>query len=120
MNVLTKQAIKRLNSSPIEVRLWNGCFNKATAIAKYSGNKYYELTVDVTHPELQWQCGNHNEVKLLLWINNNGYPCEIPEELHILVEKMKESATMQDAEARAISTENKQLFTQSMRELGII
>lgn len=118
--MLTKQAINKLKSRPIEVRLWNSCFNKATVIAKYSGNKAYELTVEVTHPALEWQCGNHNEVSLIYWKNNNGYPCEIPEELQPLIEEMKIKATMQDDFALDLSNKNKYAFTESMKELGIL
>lgn len=118
--MLTKQAINKLKSSPIEVRLWNGCFNKATAIAKYSGNKSYELTVEVTHPYLQWQCGDKNEVKITLWKGYTGTHCEIPEELEPLIEDMKTKATMQDDFALDLSNKNKYAFTEAMKELGIL
>lgn len=63
---LTKQAIKRLNEAPIDVALWNGCFNIVTAKALYSGGKSFELRVEVTHPELEWQCLKHGSVFLVI------------------------------------------------------
>ncbi len=120
MVTITKQAINRLKAAPIEVRLWNGCFNKAKVITNYSNNKSYELTVEVTHPLLEWQCGVHNEVVLTLWKGCTGHRCEIPEELNSLIEEMKSCATMQDDEALAISARNEQGFMVSMKELGVI
>jgi hypothetical protein len=113
---LTKQAVKRFYESPITVRLWNGCFNRAVVIAKFSRHTI-ELSVDVTHPELVWQCGDKKEVSLVDW--REGLVRKPPKELEPLVERMKQMATMSDEEAAKISTRNKQSFYDSMRELGM-
>ena len=115
---LTKHGIKKLLESEIDVALCNGCLNVAktkTTFSKYS----LELRVEVTHPLLQWQCGDKNETQLLYWKGYNGYPLEIPDELQGLVEKMKIRATMSDEEAFSKSQQNKLEFIEAMKELGI-
>jgi hypothetical protein len=115
---LTKQGIKNLLESEIDVTLWNGCFNVSKAKAKFS--KYsLELRVEVTHPFLQWQCGDNNDVRLIYWKGCNGYPLEIPDELQGLVEKMKVYATMSDEEAFSKNQQTKKAFVDAMKELGI-
>ena len=115
---LTKQGIKKLLESEINTSLWNGCFNVSKVKAKFS--KYsLELRVEVTHPLLQWQCGNKNEIKLIYWKGCNGYSLEIPDELQGLVEKMNIRATMSDEEALSKSQQNKLGFIEAMKELGI-
>ena len=114
MHKLTKQAINRLKESPITVGLWNGCFNRATVKAKFA--RYtIEIYVDVTHPELVWQCGDKKDCYLIDW--RDGYQQPIPEELNELVERMKQAATMTDAYAKALSDKNRVGFLQCMHEL---
>jgi hypothetical protein len=118
--LLTKQAIKRLKEAETKVTLWNGCFNRA--VRKIKINRYeIELRVEVTHPMLEWQCGNKNSVELVFWKSHSGRVVkDIPEELKEVVAKMKQEASMTDEEAYNISKENKEAFLQSMKELGII
>ena len=115
---LTKNTIKKFYNTPIEVNLWNEYFNKAEVNIK-NNRKTYRLEVYVTHPLLAWQCGDREEVNLIF----NGYfysgGC-IPGELNDLIQKMKEAATMTDAEARALSEKNKKIFYKAMLELGIV
>ena len=61
---LTKNTIKKFYNTPIEVNLWNGCFNKAEVNIK-DNHKAYRLEVYVTHPLLAWQGGDRKEVKLI-------------------------------------------------------
>ena len=113
---LTKNTIKKFYNTPIEVRLWSGCFNKAE-VNITNNRKDYRLEVCVTHPLLHWQCGDKREVNLIC----HGYvfPEEcIPEELNELITKMREAATMEDAEAYVLSEQNKTAFRQSMEEMG--
>lgn len=118
--LLTKQAIKRLKEAETKVTLWNGCFNRAVRKIKIS-NHEIELRVEVTHPMLQWQCGNKDSVELVFWKSCSGKIIkDIPEELKDVVAKMKQEATMTDEEAYNISKENKEAFVQSMKELGIV
>lgn len=116
---LTKQAIKRLNESLIDVALWNGCFNVVTAKALYSGGKSFELRVEVTHPELEWQCGMHDSVELLAWKGGRGEFLEVPDELQPLIDKMKEMGKMDDSEAKKLSCENAKSFLNLLSELGV-
>lgn len=116
--MITKQAINRLMSAKPTVRLVNGCFNVVEAKALYSGNKRYELRFEVTHPFLEWQCGNKNEVTLVLWKGCCGEQIDIPEELDQLIEKMKVLGTMSDDEASKLSAENAVAITEAYREMG--
>lgn len=115
---LTKNTIKKFYDTPIEVNLWNGCFNKAE-VNVTNNRKYYRLEVYVTHPLLHWQCGDKNEVNIIC----HGYVHsqeQIPNELDDLIVKMKELATMSTAEAFALSQRNKSAFRESLEELGLI
>ena len=117
---LTKQAVKRFYNSPIEVKLWNGCYNRAVVVSKFSRHRY-ELKVCVTHPSLQWQCGNVDEVSIVHYENATGGTVysEIPAELAELVEQLKVAATMTDEEANALSKENSQVFLKAAYDLGM-
>lgn len=115
---LTKQAVSKLHSSPIEVRLYNGCFNIASVKAKFSRYSW-ELRVERTHPFLTWQCGNKNRVELIYWKGYSGTQADIPHELFPLIEKMKETAMMSDEEARQKSKENAEAFQKAFVEFGI-
>jgi hypothetical protein len=117
MEKTTRQAVVRLFSSPVEVRLFNGCFNVASVKASFSRYEV-ELRVEVTHPFLQWQCGNKNAVELIHWMSCEGYRMELPPELEPLVEKLREAATMTDAKARALSQGNAEAFAGAMEALG--
>lgn len=113
----TKQVINKFKTQPIEVRLWNGCFNRATVEVKQSRYNYI-LSVEVTHPHLVWQCGDKNSVELVYWKSCTGTHIEIPPELHDLIAEMKVRATMQDDEAARISAENRASFNQAMQDMG--
>ena len=113
----TKEALKRLNEAPISIRLMNGCFNRAEAVAEFSRHRF-ELIVDVTHPVLHWQCGDRSEVKLYLMKGNCGHPIEMPDSLHAKVVEMQKAATMSDSEAREISTRNADHLLNSLSEMG--
>lgn len=113
----TKQALKRLNEAPINIRLMNGCFNRAEAVAEFSRHRF-ELIVDVTHPDLHWQCGDRSEVKLYLMKGNCGHQIDMPDSLQEKVAEMQKAATMSDSEAREISIKNAELFMNSLSEMG--
>lgn len=123
MNKLTKQTIARLNAAPVLIRTLNGCFNVATVIASANSSRYsgprVELRVEVTHPFLQWQCGNNNEVKLICWKGGDGRVMEAPSELEPLVEKLRLAATMTDEEAQRIGKQNAIAAADSIREFGL-
>ena len=111
---LTKQAIKRLYASLIDVRLWNGCFNIATATANFARHRF-ELSVEVTHPFLQWQCGNRDKVCLIHWTNGGmGHHIDIPDDLLELVHTLTIEASMSDEEAMKLSKENYSAFSKSL------
>jgi hypothetical protein len=114
---MTKQALKRLLNSNLEVKLYNGCFNVVTAKAEFSRYSW-ELRVEVTNQALAWQCGNKSEVTLWLWQGSSGVQVDVPEELNELVEKMKKAGQMTDEAARELSRANASLFEEAMTELG--
>lgn len=115
--MLTKQAITRLNKSELEVKLYNGCFNVVTAVANFSKGRKYELSVEVTHKLLEWQCGKRDSVKLVEWQGSSGLHIEIPEELNSLVQSMRDVGQMDDSIAAKISEENKIEFARAMENL---
>lgn len=117
MNKLTKQALKRLQEAPVEVRLYNGCFNVASVKAEFSRYSV-ELRVEVTNPVLAWQCGNKNKVKLVYWKSCSGEPLELPSELDVLVEKLRSAGTMSDEQARNLSRKNASVFAEVANQLG--
>jgi len=114
---LTRQALTRLNSAPVMVKLWGGCFNTASVTASFSRYSV-ELRVQVTHPSLQWQCGNKNAVELVYWKGCSGVPLEVPSELEVLVEKLRSAGTMSDEQARNLSRENASAFAEVANQLG--
>ena len=113
----TRQALKRLNEAPISIRLMNGCFNRAEAVAEFSRHRF-ELIVDVTHPALHWQCVDRHDVKLYLMKGNCGHRIDMPDSLRAKVAEMQKAATMIDSEAREISLRNTELFMNSLAEMG--
>jgi len=118
MMKLTKQALTRLQEAPVEVRLWNGCFNVASVEAKFSRYSV-ELRVQTTNPLLEWQCGNKNEVSLVYWKSCEGQNMEVPAELNALVEKLRSAGKMSNEEAAKLSRENLAAFSSTFEALGL-
>jgi hypothetical protein len=118
MTKLTKEAIERLVAAPVEVKLWNGCYNTATVKANFARH-VYELAVEVTHPLLTWQCGDKSDVSLTFWQSCNGSRMSIPEELQNKIAEMRVAATMQDSEAQAISDSNREAQRETWRAMGV-
>jgi hypothetical protein len=115
---LTNEAIRRLQASPIEVKLINGAYQRATAVAQFARHRF-ELSVEVTHPSMEWQCGAHNEINLTVWTGCNGAYKHIEDTLWPLVETMKQKATMTDEEAMQLCIENKRVFHDAMISIGM-
>lgn len=115
---LTKEAINRLQAAPVEVRLWNGCFNIARVKADFARHSF-ELAVEVTHPLLQWPCGNKSNVTLMLRKANSGHPLDIPEGLLAKISEMKTAATMADIDAAKIDRKFRASVAHTMCELGM-
>ena len=114
---VSKIAIKRINDAPIDVSLWNGCFNIASSEVIVN-KKMYSLRVSVTHDCLKWQCGDKNGAELIVWKGCSGEIIPIPCELKDKVDKMIAMATMDDAYAFQLSEENRRHFFWSMKQLG--
>lgn len=114
---LSKEAIRRLLAAEIEVSIMGGCYQRATARALFYHHTI-ELTVEVTHPLLVWQCGNRDAV-LLVKREKNGRCVEIPldKALQEKVRKMREAATMSDEHARDLSERNRQQIDALERQL---
>lgn len=113
MTNMTKQALKRLLNSDLEVRMFNGCFNVVTAKSEFSRYSW-ELRVEVTHPTLAWQCGDNGEVSLWLMQGSSGVRVDLPAELNELVEQMKKAGQMTDAAAYELSRSNAKHFEEAM------
>ena len=118
-NMLTKEAIRRLNTGDVTVRLWNGSFNKAKVTAEFSRHKF-ELVVEKSHPKLAWMNGGkeRSSVSLTYWKGCNGVIIPVPEELSPLVAKLKEAATMTDDYAKKLSDEGKGIANEFMSLMG--
>jgi len=117
--ILTAEAVKRLNQALIEVKLWNGCFNIASAVAEFARYKL-ELLVEKTHPSLAWQCGDKHDVVLVYWKGCSGKHIAIPDELQPLVERMQIAATMKDVDAARRLRQNGKAFISDMKEMGLV
>lgn len=117
-STLTAQAVKRLAAAPVEVRLFNGCFNVASVKTKFSRYEV-ELRVQVTNPLLEWQCGNKNAVELIYWKSCEGTCLSVPTELEPLVQKLQEAAAMSEEEARRLNRENATAFLRAYQQLGL-
>jgi|688.fasta_scaffold1944640_1 hypothetical protein len=118
MMKLTKQALTRLQEAPVKVKLYNGCFNVASVVAEFSRYSV-ELRVETTNPLLEWQCGNKSEVSLIYWKGCEGTHLEVPNELNVLVEKLRSAGTMSNEEASKLSRENMAAFTSTCAALGL-
>jgi hypothetical protein len=108
---LTKQAIKRLEETPVLVTTVNGTFKRAqvaTSFSRYS----VELRVDRSHPTLEWASGVRNNVDLIYWAPNEGYPIDVPKELETLVYNMRAMAIMNEEEANKTDKELRQVVSE--------
>lgn len=115
---VTKTAIERLLAAPIQVKLVNGAYQVASVVAHFS--RYaVELQVEVTHPSLVWQCGNHQAVILIRWEGSTGKALAIPAELDPLVEALKRAAALSDETAQRMADENRRAFQQVFQSLAI-
>ncbi len=115
--LISKQAINRLISSPVRVYLSNGCYNVAQATAEFTKYKLV-LSVEVTHPTLHW-LGTKSGVKLVRWAGCSGYSVPVPECLTEKVQEMIKQATMSDDEALYLSEKSRNAMMKVMQELGI-
>ncbi|ART57084.1 hypothetical protein CBP36_19450 (plasmid) [Acidovorax carolinensis] len=115
---ITTEAIKRLQDAPVAVRLFNGCFQVATSRVEFARHAF-ELTVEVTHPFLHWQCGDKKGVSLVAWKSSRGVNIEVPAELSDKLNAMKAVAMMSDGEARRLDVANRASMIHTMEELGI-
>jgi hypothetical protein len=116
---LTKEAIKRLYNSPVEVRLVNGCYNVATAEAKFSRH-IFELRVQYVPPFITWLCGTQNEVSFWFYRGGSGLGTPVPSILEPLVKKLTEAAKMSDEEEKLVVKQYKESFKRAMDEMGFV
>lgn len=114
---LSKEAIRRLLAADIEVSIMGGCYQRATVRAVFYHHTF-ELTVDVTHPLLVWQCGNHDGVHLIKH-EKNGRSVEVTvvKALQDKVAQMQQAAIMSDDIARDLSERNRQQIDAFERQL---
>lgn len=115
---LTKQAINKLLKAEPKVTLFNGCFNEVTAVAEFSKYKV-ELTVEVTHKVLTWQCGDRKDVRLVYWRGCSGTHMDIDPLLLDKIEDMRKIGVMLNDDARELSMRNAKAFSESFKELGL-
>jgi hypothetical protein len=118
LDKLSKHAVKRLLEAPVQVNLWNGSFKRAKVVATMS--KYMvEVSVDVSHPLLEWVSGLRDDVDVTLRKSHNGYPVPLPKELYRLVENLRKAATMTDDEAVLLDKEMREALRCFADEMGL-
>jgi hypothetical protein len=110
---ITKQAIKRLNESPISTRLVNHSYKVATVKAEFSRYSL-ELVVERSHPKLAFS-STENKEYLIYWKGCSGSHIYIPTELDPLILKLEEVAIINDDEADIIRNE----WIQAMKEFNL-
>lgn len=114
---LSKEAIRRLLAANIEVSIMGGCYQRATVRAVFY-HHVFELTVEVTHPQLVWQCGNRDGVHLIKREKNGrSVEIELVKALQDKVAQMQRAATMSDEMARDLSEKNRQQIEALERQL---
>jgi len=100
---LHADVIAGLVAALVEVKTWNGTFQRARAIycAKGQQDTYYELLLESTHPVMLefTKEGGHNEASLLYWVGSNCLQMKPPPELLCKVDKMRVAAQISDADA---------------------
>ena len=116
---LSKEAIRRLLAADIEVSIMGGCYQCATARAVFYHHTI-ELTVEVTHPLLVWQCGNRDSVHLVKHEKNGrSVTMTLVKTLQDKVTQMRLAATMSDEMARDLSERNRQQIDALERQLNV-
>lgn len=114
---LSKEAIRRLLAADIEVSIMGGCYQRATVRAVFY-HHIFELTVEVTHPLLVWQCGNRDGVHLVKCEKNGrSVELELAKALQEKVAQMRLAATMSDEMAYDLSEKNRQQIEALERQL---
>jgi hypothetical protein len=116
---LTKEAIKRLYNSPVEVRLVNRCYNVATAEAKFSRHRF-ELRVQYVPPFITWLGETQNEVSFWFYRGGCGQCVPVSSNLEPLVEKLTEAAKMSDEEEKLVVKQYVESFKRAMDEMGFV
>ena len=104
---LTKKTLEKLCAAPVEVKLYNGNFNRASV--KINNNKVtYELHVSDTHEMLKWfSICKEPKTQFIVWYTScTGIHCALPDELKELEQKLLESAKMTDEYAHNLWCEN--------------
>jgi hypothetical protein len=99
--------VKKFLSAPIDVRLWNGNFNKA--VVKVKNNKIeYVLELSDTHLSLrEFSIIKSERVEFVVWRSaHTGTHEALPTELEPVVQKMREKVKMTDEYAMRIYGEN--------------
>lgn len=102
---LTPHVLKKLNEQPLEVRLWNGNFNRCT-VEVVVNRRTYRIDVQGTHRLLEkFVMRSVIDEPVTVWYRYCKVN-EIPEELNPLIEKMKEAVKMDDNYALGVYNDN--------------
>lgn len=100
--ILTQAVLKKLDEVPLEVRLWNGNFNKCT-VERTINRRHYRIEVQDSHPLVQqFVSSSVMEQPVGVWYNHrliNYKDDPVPEELLPLIDKMKAVCKMQEEQA---------------------
>ena len=100
---LTRQAVARLCSAPVETRVINGTFKRATVVAKFS--RYtLEMRFSLSNPALEWASGPINYLEFVLWKGSEGCFIPVPSELMPLVSSLRKAAEMTPKEVASLTS----------------
>lgn len=112
---LTPQVLKKLHAQPLEVRLWNGNFNRCQ-IKVDVNRRNYQIDVSGTHPSLkQFVCTSLIDDPVSVWYNYTRVK-DIPNELLPLIEKMKEAVKMNEEYAKQVYNDNVRAIMQFRKD----
>lgn len=116
---LTKQAVSKLLSQPIQVRLINGLFYESSVVAQFSRYKI-TLEVAVVHPSLkQFTRIDSPRVQLIYWVAHEGRHIEVPSELTPLVQKMVQMSSISEEQAGQLLIDVREAYSQMFQDLSV-
>jgi len=119
---LYRDSIIGLLEAPVEVRTWNGTYQRAAAVYTLPGRRgaSYELSVEHTHPLMMEfvKEGGHFESTLYVRTGSVLRPVAIPLELKDKVLAMRAAATLTDDQARAARDAMRAAIAHTHEELG--
>lgn len=100
--ILTPIVLKKLHEVPLEVRVWNGNFNRCE-VERTINRRHYRIVVNDAHLLVhQFVPQSVISTPVEVWYNHRMVGEPVPEELNTLINKMQSLCKMQEDQARRI------------------